>query len=368
MTDDQLERGRRSSSPTRPTPGTPRPYEFPPFERGRLANGLTVMAVRPARPPAGDARRSSSATAPSTSRRRGRRHGPGRPRADRGHGALRRHRPHRGDRATRRLAPRRGRLGRRLGRRRRSRPPVSRPALELLAEVVAPADVPGLGGRAPPRRAAQRPPPGPGRPAPPGRRGVRRRRSTRPTRPITGRPAGPARRSSRWTATARGRLRRAGLDPEPDDPGRRRRPGRRDRRSGDRGGARSGGWASGGRRSPRPAPIRAASALDGRRRPARPRAGRVQTEIRVGHAGLCPADPRLPRGLGHERDPGRPVQLAPEHEAARGEGLHLRRGRRLRPAPRRRAVRGARRREHRGDGRRAGGHARRARPDPRRSG
>ncbi len=29
----------------RPTPGAPRPYEFPPFERHRLGNGLTVMTV-----------------------------------------------------------------------------------------------------------------------------------------------------------------------------------------------------------------------------------------------------------------------------------------------------------------------------------
>ena len=30
---------------TRPTPGAPRPYDFPPFERSRLANGLTVLSV-----------------------------------------------------------------------------------------------------------------------------------------------------------------------------------------------------------------------------------------------------------------------------------------------------------------------------------
>ena len=30
---------------TRPTPGTPRPYDFPPFERTHLANGLSVIAV-----------------------------------------------------------------------------------------------------------------------------------------------------------------------------------------------------------------------------------------------------------------------------------------------------------------------------------
>ena len=36
---------------TRPTPGTPRPYEFPPFERRRLANGLSLVTVDvPGRP------------------------------------------------------------------------------------------------------------------------------------------------------------------------------------------------------------------------------------------------------------------------------------------------------------------------------
>jgi predicted Zn-dependent peptidase len=36
---------------TRPTPGEPRPYEFPPFERARLSNGLAVLTVHlPGRP------------------------------------------------------------------------------------------------------------------------------------------------------------------------------------------------------------------------------------------------------------------------------------------------------------------------------
>ncbi len=36
---------------TRPSPGEPRPYSFPPFERHRLANGLTVLTVdMPGRP------------------------------------------------------------------------------------------------------------------------------------------------------------------------------------------------------------------------------------------------------------------------------------------------------------------------------
>ena len=36
---------------TRPTPGEPRPYHFPSFERHRLSNGLTVITVPvPGRP------------------------------------------------------------------------------------------------------------------------------------------------------------------------------------------------------------------------------------------------------------------------------------------------------------------------------
>ena len=58
-------------------------------------------------------------------------------------------------------------------------------------------------------------------------------------------------------------------------------------------------------------------------------------------------DRRLPCRLGHERDPRRALQLAPEHEAARGEGLHVRRRCRLRHAPRRRSVLGPSRRSTR---------------------
>ncbi len=36
---------------TRPVPGTPRPYEFPPFSRSRLANGLSLLSIdMPGRP------------------------------------------------------------------------------------------------------------------------------------------------------------------------------------------------------------------------------------------------------------------------------------------------------------------------------
>ena len=100
------------------------PYDFPPFERSGLANGLTAArsADLPGRPlVVGHAR------APQRRRRRaggrGRRDGPRGAGADRGHRALRRDRARRGDRAARRVAPRRGRLGRDVGRRRRAGQP-----------------------------------------------------------------------------------------------------------------------------------------------------------------------------------------------------------------------------------------------------
>ena len=76
---------------------------------------------------------------------------------------------------------------------------------------------------------------------------------------------------------------------------------------------------------------------------------RARSRPRSGSAiAACRGGSRLPRRVGDERDPRRAVQLAAEHEAARGEGLHVRRGRRVRHAPRRRSVRRARRGEHRG--------------------
>ena len=74
------------------------------------------------------------------------------------------------------------------------------------------------------------------------------------------------------------------------------------------------------------------------------------------HAGL----PRRRRDVG---DPGRPLQQPAEHEAARGEGLHVRRRRLVRPAPPRGAVHGAGCREHRRDRPGPRGPHRRAAPD-----
>ena len=103
-------------------------------------------------------------------------------------------------------------------------------------------------------------------------------------------------------------------------------------------------------------------------RPGHPSAGLGADRDPDRPSGRPAPDRRLPCRLGHERHPRRPVQLAPQHEAARGEGLHLRGGRRLRHAPGRRTVRGACRGQH--GGHRAGhrGHARRADADPRGAG
>ena len=90
------------------------------------------------------------------------------------------------------------------------------------------------------------------------------------------------------------------------------------------------------------------------------RPGSVQTEIRVGHRGVPRRIPDFHAVSVMARHPGWPVQFAPQHEAARGEGLHLRRGRGLRHAPRRRAVRRARRGQHGRDRPCDRGHARRA--------
>ena len=151
-------------------------------------------------------------------------------------------------------------------------------------------------------------------------------------------PERPRRRPGSAASTPR----RMTLDP-------RRRPGRRGRRPGDRRAAlrRLGGGRRGRRAGGRSAPTRPSTSA--RRIKVLHRPGSVQTEIRIGHVGRAAADRGLPRGLGDERDPRRAVQLAPEHEAARGEGLHVRRRRRLRPASRGRPVLGPGRGQHRGD-------------------
>ena len=120
-----------------------------------------------------------------------------------------------------------------------------------------------------------------------------------------------------------------------------------------------------------PAPMRpivAESALSGRLVRLIHRPGSVQSELRVGHLGVAAPIRRLPRPLGHRRDPGWPVQQPAQHEAARGEGLHVRRRRRLGPAPRTWAVRRPCRGQLRGHRSRADGPARRADADPRGAG
>ena len=159
-----------------PTPGQPRPYDFPAFERSRLRNGLD--ARRGADWPAGrwSARRSlilrnGAADEPAASR--------GAPRSwppapcPRGPSATTRSRWSRrpsgsAPACTRMPAGTPSTVGVEVpGRAARAGPRAARRAGR-------PPDVPGARGRAPPRRAPERPPPGPGRSAPAGRRGVHR--------------------------------------------------------------------------------------------------------------------------------------------------------------------------------------------------
>ena len=78
----------------------------------------------------------------------------------------------------------------------------------------------------------------------------------------------------------------------------------------------------GGRRCPRRRSRRA-------RCPRRP-AGRAQSELRIGQVAVAAAHARLPRAARAQHDPRRPVRQPPQHEPARGQGLHLRRAQRLR--------------------------------------
>ena len=93
--------------------------------------------------------------------------------------------------------------------------PASRlaPALELLAEVLLRPTFPAARGRAAARRAAQRPAPGAGRPAAPGRRDVHRHDLRGRGRPITGRRPGRARPSRPSTADSARRAYERTLDP-----------------------------------------------------------------------------------------------------------------------------------------------------------
>ena len=148
-----------------------------------------------------------------------------------------------------------------------------------------PPDVPRGGGRAAPRRAAQRPAPGPGRPAPPGRRGVRRDdlRGGVAVPPAVRRD--DARRSRELTP---GRLRAAyerGARSGAGHAHRRRRPApastsRAHRRAAAR---RLGAGASGRRTTGR---IVDAGAVRERFVRVVHRPGAVQTEIRIGHVGV----------------------------------------------------------------------------------
>ena len=161
------------------------------------------------------------------------------------------------------------------------------------------------------------------------------RRSTRPRARTTGPSGGTSDTVAGLTADGAARDPRAGRGPGPRGPrGRRRRRRGRGRR-----GSPSGCSATGaGDASARRRVGRRHAARDERVVRVVHRPGAVQTEIRIGHPGAAAPAPRLPRGLGHGRDPRRAVQLAAQHEPARGEGLHVRRERRASTS----AARGAR--------------------------
>ena len=348
---------------TRPTPGVPRPYDFPDFERIRLANGLTLITAHlPGRPLisaslimvngavdeppewAGATILAARALSEGTER----------------YDAIE-------------LVEAAERLGASLHAEASwdaTSAGVEVPAARLETGARAPGrarpppHVSGLRGRAPPRRAPQRPAPGAGRPAPSGRGGLRRddlydRLALSPPGrgPAGNRGApGPGRPSGRLPARPR-----PGPIDVPRGRGRCRHRRDRDRRATlrDVAGGRRGDLERPhcrpvrGRRTPDPADPSAGLGPD--RDPDRPRRRR-------------PAGSRLPRPVGHGRDPGRPLQLAAEHEAARGEGLHLRRERRLGAAPWPGTVRRPGRRQRRGHHAGRPGHPRRAGADPRGAG
>ena len=339
------------SSPSGPTPGAPRPYEFPSVGSHRLVErpDRSSIANLPG-PAAGVGVGRGPRTVPSTSRAElAGQHGPRRPGAVRGHGALRRHRAGRGRRAAGRLAPRRRRLGRHQRERRR----------------------PGRPARAGPRARSPRSCSDPTFPASEVERlrderlndllqaqADPRRRAEEAFADTIYAPASPYHRPSGGTprdGRAPDRRRspvglRARPGPAPGHPRRRRGPRRPGRRRAGRAAVRRRGAAPGRRDGQRD---RSSTRPRRDRRIVRVvhRPGSVQTEIRIGHRGLPRRIPDFHAVSVMSAILGGLFNSPAEHEAARGEGLHLRRRRRVRPAPRRRAVRGAGRGEHGGHGR-----------------
>ena len=210
--------------------------------------------------------------------------------------------------------------------------PASRlaPAMDAPRRGRAPPVLPRVRDGPPARRAPHGPPPGEGRPAPP-RRGGLRLLDLRAVEPVSP----PGRRHAPRPSPA--------LDA--GGPARRPRPGLRSRP------APRWSWrATSSRRPPRASPRRCSATGPAPRAgatrpsttrapwherfvPRRPSAGRGADRDPHRASGPAAPPPGLPRRVGHEHDPRRPVQLPAEHEPARGEGLHLRRQRGLRPAP-----------------------------------
>ena len=360
------DRGPAWSSPSGPPPASPgrTTSRTSSDRRSRTACAVAVADARPA------ARVSASLVVPHRRGRRARRPWRARPswpparspRAPSRYDAIE---LDRGRRAPRRVAPRRSRLGRDARSASTSRPRGSTPRSSC-----SPRSPAGRRSRRSRSSASATSASTTSSRRRPTRAGAPRRRSsgrsTRPRRRITGPPAARTETVERpRPPTTSGDRTRAALDPA--------------RMAlivgGDLDGARvvrpspSGCSATGRRHGA--APTRTLD--DARRRDERfvrvvHRPGAVQTEIRVGHPGVPRRHPGLPRRLGDERDPGRPVQLPAEHEAARGEGLHLRRERGLRHAARRAARSRRERRSTPMSRSRRSSTARRARPDPRGAG
>ena len=340
---------------------------LPAVRTRRPRNGLTVITVPTCPAGRSSAPRSCCATARPTSRRRGaapRSSPPGRcPRAP--SATTRSPSSRRPSGSAPRSTPRRAGTRRPPG----VEVPASRlePALELLAEIVAHPTFPEseverlrderlndlLQARADPRRRAEE--------------AFAETIYTRTTRRTTGRRRGPGRPSRRWTAARSARPGERGLDPARTTliVGRRPRPASTSGRPGRAAVRRLGPSEARGRAGP---DLARPTAVDTRLVRLVHRPGSVQTEIRIGHVGVPRRIPDFHAAVGHRRDPRRAVQLAAEHEAARGEGLHVRRrapgstcaGR---PGRSRRAPRSTPRSPSPAIQR----HARRARPDPRRS-
>ena len=288
----------------RPRPGAPRPYEFPAVASHQLSNGLSVLVANlPGRPLIsasmvirGGASEEPAELAGSTVLA-ARALSEGTERFD----AIQ---LVEADRAPGRLAPRRRRLGRPQRQRRRSGRS-ARAGARARRRGPAATDLPDLRGRAAARRAPERPAPGPGRPTAPGRAGIRRhdlRRGLALPSPV-GRNARDRGAVDRYRPPAR---LRAQPGPATRHPRRRRGPRRAGRRRAGRADVRP---VAGVRSGPRERIGRRHGGIERANRQGRPSTGFGPDRDPDRASRTAAPDPGLPRRLGDERHPGRPVQL-----------------------------------------------------------